>query len=261
MLNQETKEQRRIKDITPIFPAIIFILLLVATYAGIIISRIWPISKYSIEKAGQFGDSFGLLTSLFSGLAFAGVIWTVWSQREELRITRRELRIQGFENAFFQMLRLHNEILNEINLASAGHQESGRSCFLLFKNRLIGWYEKLKLTGDVQELEKVNLAYEKFWKSSYPALAHYFRFLFNIYEFIDKTESIDKSDKKFYSDLVRAQLSNQELFILFYNCLTPQGNKFVKYAKEYELFDNLKKEELIKEEHSSLIDQINIENR
>ncbi len=44
------------------------------------------------EKRGQFGDLFGAVNALFSGLAFAGVIVTILLQREELRFQRLELR-------------------------------------------------------------------------------------------------------------------------------------------------------------------------
>ena len=47
---------------------------IVLAYAAFIIFMTWPISTYSMDKAGVFGDSFGILTSVFSGLAFAGVI-------------------------------------------------------------------------------------------------------------------------------------------------------------------------------------------
>jgi hypothetical protein len=44
------------------------------------------------NKASDYGDSFGALNSVFSGLAFAGVIVTVLIQMEELRASREELR-------------------------------------------------------------------------------------------------------------------------------------------------------------------------
>jgi len=44
------------------------------------------------NKASEYGDSFGALNAVFSGLAFAGVIVTVLIQMEELRATREELR-------------------------------------------------------------------------------------------------------------------------------------------------------------------------
>jgi hypothetical protein len=38
-----------------------------------------------VEHRGQFGDSFGVLTSLFSGLGIAGVVGTIWMQQLQIR--------------------------------------------------------------------------------------------------------------------------------------------------------------------------------
>lgn len=77
------------------------------------------------QDRGTFGDKFGAVNALFSGLAFAGLIFTIVLQRkelslqrEELKLTRKEmadqtaefekqnstLQLQRFENTFFQML-------------------------------------------------------------------------------------------------------------------------------------------------------------
>ncbi len=42
---------------------------------------------------GQFGDVFGVVNALFSGLAFTGLIYTVFLQREELSLQRKELEL------------------------------------------------------------------------------------------------------------------------------------------------------------------------
>lgn len=47
------------------------------------------------EVLGQFGDSFGALTSLFNALAFAALIVTVVLQSRELRESRQELSKQA----------------------------------------------------------------------------------------------------------------------------------------------------------------------
>jgi len=67
--------------------AILFII-----FSTVLIVLTWPISELSVIKAGTFGDSFGVLTSLFSGLAFAGIISTILLQRKDLALTREELR-------------------------------------------------------------------------------------------------------------------------------------------------------------------------
>jgi hypothetical protein len=41
---------------------------------------------------GTFGDMFGASNALFSGLAFAGIIYTIALQRKELELQRKELR-------------------------------------------------------------------------------------------------------------------------------------------------------------------------
>lgn len=46
---------------------------------------------------GQFGDLFGAVTSLFSGLAFAGLFWALRLQTEQLELQRTELGLQREE--------------------------------------------------------------------------------------------------------------------------------------------------------------------
>jgi hypothetical protein len=48
----------------------------------------WP------NEAGPFGDMFGALNALFSGLAFAGLIIAILLQREELKLQRQTLTEQ-----------------------------------------------------------------------------------------------------------------------------------------------------------------------
>lgn len=45
-------------------------------------------------QRGSFGDMFGAIGALFSGLAFAGVIATLWQQREDLQLQRKDLEMQ-----------------------------------------------------------------------------------------------------------------------------------------------------------------------
>jgi len=60
---------------------------------------IWWVSWWWIDanfekesERGLFGDKFGAVNALFSGLAFAGVIYAIVLQRQELELQREELR-------------------------------------------------------------------------------------------------------------------------------------------------------------------------
>lgn len=95
------------------------------------------------EQRGQFGDLFGVVNALFSGLAFAGLIITIRQQhldleyqsqsiaqtKQELENQTREfneqnetLRIQRFENTFFKMLEVQQSIVNDLYAADS-HKE------------------------------------------------------------------------------------------------------------------------------------------
>ncbi len=75
------------------------VVFVVASYATFLLWVTWPISSLTIGQAGVFGDSFGIITSMFSGLAFAGMIITILLQREELGLQREELRETRLEIA------------------------------------------------------------------------------------------------------------------------------------------------------------------
>jgi hypothetical protein len=53
----------------------------------------------SWEKSGQFGDTFGAVNALFSGLALAGVVYAIFLQRKERRLQREEMKLQRHEPA------------------------------------------------------------------------------------------------------------------------------------------------------------------
>lgn len=60
---------------------------------------LWVLSAYALityfgipDNAGAFGDMFGAVNALFSGLALAFVIYAVFLQLEELEVQREELK-------------------------------------------------------------------------------------------------------------------------------------------------------------------------
>lgn len=87
------------------------------------------------QLRGVFGDKFGAINSLFSGLAFAGIIFTIILQKKELGLQREELERarrlseeqmkavsrQRFESTFFNLLDLHGRIVSNLEvMASRG---------------------------------------------------------------------------------------------------------------------------------------------
>lgn len=58
---------------------------------------IYPLWVPSLSSRASNGDAFGAVNALFSGLAFAGLIYTMIMQRQELEMQRKELAMQRQE--------------------------------------------------------------------------------------------------------------------------------------------------------------------
>ncbi|OUE79344.1 hypothetical protein AZ013_004387 [Citrobacter freundii] len=101
--------------------------------------------------------------------------------------------------------------------------------------------------------EKISDSYDRFYLNEGYQLAHYFRFLYNILRFLSEHEM---DNKDLYAKLIRAQISNQELYLIYYNSFTERGKNFKKYMIEFQLMDNLPPSELATDEHAYLIPNV-----
>lgn len=76
---------------------------------------------------------------------------------------------------------------------------------------------------------------------------HYFRHLYRIFKYIDKSPLIN-DDRYEYAAIARAQLSEYELLMLFYNGLNVNDEgqyKFKDFIEIYSLLNNLNKGKLV----------------
>lgn len=258
--------------------------LIIAFLMAVGVCVIWSLSWYFIDKyisgstnRGTFGDKFGAVNALFSGLAFAGIIFTILLQRKELQLQRDELEQtrdvfkeqnemisqQKFENTFFQMLNLFHSIVENIEVDGKGkdvyngqfytreyEKLKGRECFKLFHLTMKEHLEYILSNSPnyVQETKLLNLievmneednlvAYSIVYENFKSDLSHYFRTLYHIVKLVHETRI---EDKKRYMSIIRSQLSSYEQAILFYNCLFDYGKeKFFPLIEEYNLMKNL----------------------
>ncbi|ELO0981329.1 putative phage abortive infection protein [Enterobacter asburiae] len=236
----------------------ILILVLALFYWNAVAGGYWPFDGMALTDTGVFGDSWGAFTSIFSALGFCGVLWTIKLQIDATKklekdaIKKEEFeRIRDFETSFFNMLNLLQIIIKDMRIESGDlkSKREGRSVvmyfYLKFKRRVTN---KLSLTSlGVDDLKDVDIEYERerlqneydiYFLDRSGNLSHYYRFLYNIFKFIHDAK-IDDGAKQKYAKILRAQISNYELLILFYNGKSKHGEKFEKYFKEYAVFDNL----------------------
>jgi len=236
---------------------------------------------YGCEERGTFGDMFGAINSLFSGLAFAGVIYAIILQRKELQLQREELEAtrkelagqkeqlelqnstltkQNFEDTFFQLLRMHNEMVTSIIFVHASPSK-GRDCFKHYYRAYLkdNWdkYFNENKDGflDKDDYARITAVYTKFHNQQRGGVGHYFDSLCNLLDFIDRSEI---EDKPLYAKFVRTQISVFETVVLFYHCCSKYCNSRLKVlAKSYRLFEFFPEDLLLLSDHDLLLHKFN----
>lgn len=91
-------------------------------------------------------------------------------------------------------------------------------------------------------LEKVNSCKSlKLGRTNQTELSSYFRNMYNAIKLVHNDKYLSKNEKKDLVKIYRAQLSNPELYILFFNLVSRFGKKWKEkgYIEEYELLTNL----------------------
>lgn len=254
---------------------------------GACITR-WYAVRYASSivnnAAALFGDSFGAVNALISALAFAGVFVTFWLQRKELDLQRQELKaqreeftqqnktlkLQRFENTFFHMMELQQQIVNDLFIKVSDKEDVWEdSSFSGGRDRkevivdnsvrgrqVVGYIYNHYKYGRLRTGVFVNLSengLDGYENSPYLSLLdHYFRHLYTILRYVDETDAFDLNDKgekdieyaynvKYhYTTIVRATLSRYELLMLYYNGLSKNGREKLKpLLEKYTLLNNL----------------------
>lgn len=240
----------------------------------------------SLADSGIFGDSFGFANALISAAAFAGVIVSMFLQRKDLELQRESLdvqkdelkrnteelsmqrkefeeqnqtmKLQRFENTFFNMLSLQHEIVSSLKFSNRGSDGDsevyGRDVFnALFEKHHLKEVNILMANKPMERQSasvgvKTRIAY--YGINSYKnieevkVLDHYFLHLYSIVKFIQNSNILSSiSEKRSYTDMLMATLSNSELLFLFYTAYFKPHFKLL--IEEYSMFRNLDKNTLI----------------
>lgn len=227
-------------------------------------------------RYGLFGDRFGAVNALFSGLAFAGVIFAIWLQRDELILqreaneaTRAELEDQNeynarreFQTTFFDMLRALQDAVRLIAIDNQPRFDPdnppaypqpnrwvhGRVALEIMSDRLKSHIEDGLMRDKVNDsdpealLNGIDNVYTSFYMRYGARLGHYFRMMYQIARHIRDEAEKSQTDPQPFVRILRAQLSQPEMVLLFYNCLSIHGyEKFHPLVESYDLLQNMER--------------------
>ncbi len=243
------------------------------------------LTPLNLEEASKVGDFVGGFVGIFWSISGILLLFiTLRLQSDEFRETQKAITKQQFETTFFNMLNMLISIRSQIKLNNKGQtgQNIDSHEFITYAlNQLKkiceeNMVENENFTKEIEEIERkidnieqvsqlelstlkgaLNQIYLQFYTEYHSELGHYFRYIYNLIKFTINNRK-PNLDEKIYLDLIQAQLSNDEMALLFYNCLSDKGvnqqkrPQFFMWLEEYSFLENLDEKSLLKRAHHKL---------
>ena len=240
----------------------------------ILVDSVNPITDYSEFIGGIVGSFWSLagvllfyasLTSQKKDLEaqkdlLVKQIDEIVAQTKESRIQNEMLKEQKNEETFFQLLKFHNEILqniaietSEIDFATGNSimkTINGRKSFVEYYDIYKRFFQETSETMNTTSNEDLNKlfdkSYRKFFIEYQSDLGHYFRNLFNVLVFVN---SLKESVQPFYLSLLKSQLSNFELALLLFHCLKTDNAEFKSFVEKNGVLSTVPQDEVTSMAH------------
>lgn len=246
-------------------------------------------SKLDESKIAQFGDFIGgVVGSLFALVgvilfyvalkeqrrdfktnqdavnlqlkAFDQQIDEFKAQREELETTRKiyeqqtkTMKNQQFDSNFYSLLNVYITIKKNL--------ESNSDYFDEMFNQIIKDidFEEGELLSDFHT--KIINKYENIFLNNRNHLSQYFKTIYRLLKMIDDCEHLNDEEKNFYAKILRSQITNSELLVLYYNYHSSFGKKVQSLILKYDFLkhlETLSKVEFLKKFELKIEDKIQL---
>lgn len=250
------------------------------------------LTKIDLDKASKIGDFVGGFVAIFWTIAGVVLLYiTLRVQTEEFKNTQKAIAKQQFETTYFNMLsillQIKSNLKGRINYKDLKNDRQVSSKFSAqrFLNaaheQLVNLYlkrvkddsaasesiekieRKIEKNIAINEVEKrmmkdyVDEIYIDFYNKHHTELGHYFRYIYNLMKFAVENR-IEFGDEDQYINLIQAQLTNDELGLIYYNAISRNAlnerkePKFYNWLEEYNFFENIDHRGLIRREHHVL---------
>lgn len=244
----------------------ICIFFLIILFLPVLLTK-FPFCISDFSNTGPIGDTIGGIMGPFVAIAAAMLTFLAfWVQFKANEQQRKDIALERFESNLFELIHIQQDITNNlIFVEKKGNnnkvQAQGRDVFQYvyedYNFGLDGKYDdNTPIIVGVKTLmqhQSVN-RYTDLKELGY--LDHYFRHLYRVFKYINDSDVIDDTDKYKYACMVRASLSQYELIMLFYNCLSSNGcENFKPLIETYAIFNNIRRELLARQEHINLYDE------
>lgn len=242
---------------------------------------IW-FTPLNLDEASKVGDFIGGFIGIFWSIAGILLLFiTLRLQSDEFKETQKAIAKQQFETTFFNMMLVLGDIRSQIKYRSQEDVFESHEFIAFALNELkLNYDQKLRTSKNLAEeinsievkidkleeisklemrtlKDNINEVFLSFFEKYHVQLAHYFRYVYNLLKFTI-TNRKPENDEKVYLDLIQAQLSSNEMALIFYNSLSAKGvnrqksPQFFNWIEEYSFLENIDFESLIRRAHHQL---------
>lgn len=203
------------------------------------------------EQFAWFGDYIGGMVGSISALV--GVVFLYRTYKTQLAIfdyQEKNQQRQQFESTFYSLLERQRDII--INLKGKFPIKNGQSfeektsyeyiaqlrCDLANQLQVLNYERDALIERKVNILKiRVNEIYADFFLSHSAQFGHYCRHLYHILKFISSEKEIDQ---RRYSDLVQAQMSSDELYLIAISGISNYGRQtMLPLLDDFAFIENL----------------------
>jgi uncharacterized membrane protein len=218
----------------------------------------------SPEMLSEFGQFYSGTLGIIIVIAAAVIAFKTYNQ--QVKVTQ----YQNFENIFLKMLEMNEKNVKSMDITFLNGPDISK---LKDKNAFEIIYHSFKenynlilnrnntslgdsKSNEVGELAIIKKAYIEFSNEYLIVVGPYLRHLYYLLNYVDDQSFL--KNKLFYINMIRTQISANELLLLFYACLSERGyKKFKPLVEKYGILSHIEhiKEKLIKVEHRNLFDE------
>jgi hypothetical protein len=162
------------------------------------------------------------------------------AQRQELESTRkiyeqqtRTMRIQQFDSSFYSLLNVFIQLKHNLN-------SSGIDYFTTKYTELIDGVEILTSDTFIESNRKTDEVYTKMFLNDRSLLSHYFKTLYRLLKIVSDCDDFDTKQQEFYSKIIRSQITDSELIILYYNLFSLYGKDARPIMSKFKMLKHLR---------------------
>ncbi len=141
-----------------------------------------PTGTINLDKSAKVGDFIGgFVGAIFTLVGIVLLYETLYLQRKEFEESRKVFETQQFENKFFSLLKLYQDIISSMHydVEESSEKFVGKEFFLKHKNDI---YVNYTPTNSFFKNRKSAIdSYTKFYIHNKENVAHYFRTLYRIF--------------------------------------------------------------------------------